>query len=103
MSETSASSHSYAGALRLNGIVWGLLVFCVLMMAATWGSYDALMPLMGVIYVSGAGMVVNGVMLLWKLVTGHFRQAATYGLGLLPLAGIFTWICHNVHLGKISG
>jgi hypothetical protein len=62
-----------------------------------------MLPLMGLWAVAGMGMVINAVLLLWKVITGYFRQAAAYGLGMLPLAGVFFWLHYNLHFEKISG
>ena len=95
MAPTSAPgspSQTYAGAVRLNGIVWGLLLVDGLAVAATSGSYAALVPLMVLLPVTGIGLGANLVLFCWKLVTGRFRQALGYGVGFGLLAVFFVWL-----------
>ena len=109
MSQTrvlDASSRTHTGAKRLNGIVWGLLLLTGLAVAATSGSYAALLPLMALLLLSGAGVAANLALLCWKTATGRFRQALGYGLGFVLLTVFFFWLYHylgSLHIGKISG
>jgi predicted membrane-bound mannosyltransferase len=73
MSETATPSRSYIIAWRLNGVVWSILLFLTLALAVTWGNIEALLPLMGILAITGLGMLVNGAFLLWSVFAGHLR------------------------------
>ncbi|GAB3824377.1 hypothetical protein [Hymenobacter jeollabukensis] len=82
----------HAGAWRLNGVVWGLLLVDGLAVAATSGSYATLGPLMILLPLAGIGLAANLMLFCWKLVTRRFRQALGYGIGFMLLTVFFVGI-----------
>jgi hypothetical protein len=107
--EPDARTRSHTAARRLNGGVWGLM----LLLALTFGIFradrlpTAIVPLLLLLVVAGAGACVNLVLMGWKLLTGRFRQAQGYGLGLVLLALTFCWLRYYLSdfpvLTKIGG
>jgi len=95
--ESASPPPSHKGALYVNGILWSLLLVGALVLAATWGSYAALIPLLGVFVVASGGLVLNLVLFLLKVAIGRFRQAARYGIGCLLLAVVVLWWWSEFH------
>jgi len=100
---SNAPFRTHAGAKRLNGIAWGLLLLAALAVCVTWGSYAVLVPLTLLLPLTGLGLGANLVLFCWKVATGRFRQALGYGLGVVPLAVFFLGVylfLHNHRLEK---
>ena len=85
-------ARTHAGAWRLNGIVWSLLLVDALAVPAMWGSYAALVPLVVLLPMTGIGLGANLVLFCLKLFAGRFRQAGGYGVGFALLAVFFVWL-----------
>ena len=94
---------SHSGATWLNGITWAIMAGCFLLALASSG-YEALVPILILALVAGAGAAANLLMCLWCFATGRGRQTGPYLLGFLPLAAIAWWVLNEFsHIGKIGG
>jgi hypothetical protein len=103
--DTPPNPDSIAGALWLNGLVWGTIVLGFLAARAeSGGGYlSGLGPILFGWCVAGLGMLVNGVLAFSRLSTSR-RQSLAYGIGCMLLAGVFFLVMNGLsHIGKIGG
>ncbi len=103
-SNTGRLPPRYAGPIRLNGLLWALLLLCVL--AARLVNDDGFtVRVLGVCLVLVTlGAFSNFLLFCQELRTNQLRAAALYLLGFVPLVGILWWCWDKIaHGAKMSG
>jgi hypothetical protein len=94
----------YVGAIRLNGLLWALLLLCVLAARlVNDGSFTVRALGAGGVLVT-LGAFSNFLLFCQALRDKQLRAAALYLLGFAPLFGILWWCWDKIaHIEKMSG
>jgi hypothetical protein len=97
-------SFRYAGAVRLNALLWTLLLVVFLATSIVDDEGFILWAFTVCLTLVAVGAYSNLLLFFKELRAKQLRPAVSYLLGFVPLSGILWWCWDKIaHLAKMSG